>query len=621
MTVLQDTAQESWDEQVDAATDPLAALSGTERQQAEDLHKESNEARTAIQIAVVLGSSFLFYRLYMARRLRRELHPSITGVALGIATDYYWRQFMPAWIWITAPALVNGAAAGFVDAHTGDVPPEVLGALGDTYATQLGEYINSTSSDALVEGFSSMVNKRLPRRMAAEKAVEAIGLSPRQMRAVNALKTPPPVNSIIERDPDIARISYIDKALSTRAFEIGDNEAYAVTQQGKQLGWMYLQKHHRIPENATRMWVTARDERVCKLCGPMHRKIAPVNKPFDTPLGPMWAPSMHPKCRCTMHLKVPVSREIRALAGISKAFSGNERHEFNRKHPRGAGGRFRDVPDAPVKNAFLDPLVEDMVGRIDRETLQPEISLKDRISLGQEAISLAGGISLNPQLSLSSQNTTIGGISVPRLGIPENTIGDEKISLGPAVGLDGEKIKVPDRGATKRLKHDIFYFDAEGILFPSSDQIMSPDGKTAVLYKQHDLYNDSTIEEQQNVAYSRVVDDVVRAKLASGEYPSVGPKAMRDAAVAEIFGWHNNDLRSFAMDLNIDRNAFVSNVYILNETYADAKEENGIFQAPGPYVVEHVGAVPTGGLPVRRIDIRPMTKEEYEEWELYHQHP
>lgn len=60
-----------------------------------------------------------------------------------------------------------------------------------------------------------------------------------------------------------------------------------------------------------RKWQTARDERVCPICGPLHNTIADLGMPFYADGVPLDNPPAHPRCRC--YIIPVVSREVRFI--------------------------------------------------------------------------------------------------------------------------------------------------------------------------------------------------------------------------------------------------------------------------------------------------------------------
>ena len=106
--------------------------------------------------------------------------------------------------------------------------------------------------------------------------------------------------------------------------------------QAKQTAWMWMQQQGVVDARAEKVWITAKDERTCKLCAPLHGKRAGVTEQFTLKDGgKIWVPGVHVNCRCQVRLVEPMV--------VQKDLTGDELEEFNEEHPRGtqAGSRAR----------------------------------------------------------------------------------------------------------------------------------------------------------------------------------------------------------------------------------------------------------------------------------------
>lgn len=284
-------------------------LTDAEQRQADQLEREGNAAKTLAEIALVLGGAFLLYRMFAARRIAASLPPRPEATTLRLLAMAAWHSFSPSWLKMTGGAVAAAYTMGVIDARLGDVPPDLLNLFAQQYAQDMGVYFNETSADALEEGFHAYVNRKLPKRMAAERVLKAYGITPKQMRAVVAAEQlgAMRVTTAVELRVDAKTERYVETQLLRRAQDLGDNEAFTAMRRGKQLTWMYLLKHNKISANAKRRWITAHDEKVCKYCGPLHGVAVGITEPFKTALGPVWVPSLHPNCRCDITLEIPTT--------------------------------------------------------------------------------------------------------------------------------------------------------------------------------------------------------------------------------------------------------------------------------------------------------------------------
>ena len=316
-------------------------LTPQEKQEAKLIQEQGSKAKTYAAAALALGAGFLWYRRAMKRRLEEKVTINMTTAALDAAAVQSWRSLSPMWIKMMTPTILESYIRGVRDVRRGAVATDLLEQAATEYAATLGHYINRTSSAALLEGFNAYANKQIPRRLAAIKAIEGFGLSSRQMRSLvyaDDLKAKT-LNTIIEHMPESKARRFIEDMLLDRSRSIGENEAYSAEKQAQQILWMYLQDKGRLPKSAYRMWVTARDEKVCATCGPLHKKTAGIKEPFHTDIGDVFMPALHPNCRCDVILRVPTSSLFKSLV--------RQDSEFEEEHPRGEGGRFTDKPDEP----------------------------------------------------------------------------------------------------------------------------------------------------------------------------------------------------------------------------------------------------------------------------------
>lgn len=100
------------------------------------------------------------------------------------------------------------------------------------------------------------------------------------------------------------------KALRNQRIKIfAGQAAHFASEGGKLAGWRVAQFFGAIPKTARRFWRTAGDERV-RLSHSQVPRInfegVPLDSPFQTPIGPVFAPPLEINCRCRAYLKVPL---------------------------------------------------------------------------------------------------------------------------------------------------------------------------------------------------------------------------------------------------------------------------------------------------------------------------
>jgi hypothetical protein len=92
-----------------------------------------------------------------------------------------------------------------------------------------------------------------------------------------------------------------------RSEVVAESVLASLVNEGQEAKWLELIAKGELPEQSFRQWITRRDEQVCKLCAPMHRKVTKVGEPWQTSKGPIMTPNhIHQRCRCGERLVQPV---------------------------------------------------------------------------------------------------------------------------------------------------------------------------------------------------------------------------------------------------------------------------------------------------------------------------
>jgi len=103
--------------------------------------------------------------------------------------------------------------------------------------------------------------------------------------------------------------AYQRKYLAYRSRTIARTEAIRTTNMGVQDAWRQAIESGKVPEELVRKrWFVTKDERLCKVCGPIPnmnpKRGVTMGQPFATPKGPMTIPPAHPNCRCSIVFRV-----------------------------------------------------------------------------------------------------------------------------------------------------------------------------------------------------------------------------------------------------------------------------------------------------------------------------
>lgn len=149
----------------------------------------------------------------------------------------------------------------------------------------------------------------------AREIREIIGLNRSQAAAVANYRAKLLADGV-KRPPDriermVAR--YARKKLTERAETIARTEVIRAQSEGRRLQWLRLVAEGKLNSGEWQMeWLTARDERTCPICWPMHGQRQDIGDPFDSRDGPVYAPPVHPRCRCNVRLVLRGFREGRS---------------------------------------------------------------------------------------------------------------------------------------------------------------------------------------------------------------------------------------------------------------------------------------------------------------------
>ena len=315
--------------------------------------------------ADALEAALSITRAAMVDQMRDEIRgiAAPTHAQLLRTADLAWQLAFWRFRKVSAPIIADAYIRAYRRAGAGEVPMSLIYDLADKHTEKIGWYFHETSREALAEGFNSMVNRQVSAKAAADVVLDAYGLTPRQMRGytrVSQFKTP--VSDVLPRPVKAKMREYIDRSFTSRVQNLTAQEEHNIDQQAQQFAWMWLQDQGQLSEKAQKLWITAKDERVCKVCGPLHGKKVRVNQQFKTPQGDFWTPGLHPNCRCVVRLL-----EMR----FSKMLGGADLREFNELHPRAHDGRFGvKARTRPVKTIDVDQEFTRII------TAQPKVDTK-----------------------------------------------------------------------------------------------------------------------------------------------------------------------------------------------------------------------------------------------------
>ena len=267
------------------------------------------------------------------------------------AADLAWQLYMPKFVRALGPVFAAQYYETMKAAGAGEIPMATVYALAEQHASRVGTYYHETNREALVSGFNTFVNRRMTERVAADRVLDGYGLTARGMagytsRALEKAETTTPLK-LKQRALD-----YIGTSVRRRSKLFATQEEHNISQQAQQVAWMWLQDKGKLTPAAEKVWITARDEKTCKVCAPMHNVRALLTERFTLPnQTKIYVPGVHPNCRCEVRLLDHPWKATGSSTELSKA-------DWEEKlHPRGGDpenpGRFsakaRSAPKPEAK--------------------------------------------------------------------------------------------------------------------------------------------------------------------------------------------------------------------------------------------------------------------------------
>lgn len=168
-------------------------------------------------------------------------------------------------------------------------------------ARQIKAMIGLTDNQAAaVDNFRSALERG--DRSALGRALRDKRFDPTLRRATGEAATvklqPEQIDRMVER--------YRDRMLRYRAETIARTETINASNLGAQAAWGQAADHGLLDRSATRQnWLVVPDDRTCPYCAAvpeMNPDGVPLGGYFQTPLGPVMGPTLHPNCRCVVVL-------------------------------------------------------------------------------------------------------------------------------------------------------------------------------------------------------------------------------------------------------------------------------------------------------------------------------
>lgn len=177
------------------------------------------------------------------------------------------------------------------------------------YAEEVARDYGAQSALAVSRSLPEWLNKRLPASALANRAKDLYGLDPRSALSVENYAS----GKKLTRDMSLRGLA--ERYLEQRADVMARVQTFTALNFGRQMVFAEAVGEGIIPVSARKVWVTALDEKVCEMCGPMDGVAVPILDRF-TVLHPtpktsrgthrgtskLVIPPVHPNCRCTVVL-------------------------------------------------------------------------------------------------------------------------------------------------------------------------------------------------------------------------------------------------------------------------------------------------------------------------------
>jgi len=318
--------------------DPLAAFYA----QAPSLEPKPTRTETLDEhpnyapLALALGAAFITAAVLTARHLAKQ-KPDDEHHALEQAAELV---FLPTFVQQAVPALLR------MYAESGNH----AGAMAVAHAEKLGRYLADSSIEAVAGGYQAGMNLGQSQQVAWKRAITGFGLTDRDMRAV--LTSDAEDRSYRTGLLGGRATGLLQRLLTRRADLVGRDEMFAATSVARVAGWLGDVAAGQLSPHARKEWMTANDEKVCDVCGPMHGRTARLDEPFTLPNGAkIYAPLVHPNCRCAVKLLNP--RRVKLISKAATTKDGkwdpsdrNARGRFSSREERGAAP-VAEKPKAP----------------------------------------------------------------------------------------------------------------------------------------------------------------------------------------------------------------------------------------------------------------------------------
>lgn len=173
-----------------------------------------------------------------------------------------------------------------------------------THGAELVTSVSDGTRAALRAIIERAIEERVTPDVAAREIRDVVGLNEPQARQVANLRAQLADDGAAAEDIERQTARLAARLLRLRAETIARSELLSASNAGQHELWKQGVREGQLRRGQEREWLDAQDNREDDVCAEMHGATAKIGEPFDTPLGPVDAPPLHPNCRCAMALVI-----------------------------------------------------------------------------------------------------------------------------------------------------------------------------------------------------------------------------------------------------------------------------------------------------------------------------
>ena len=196
--------------------------------------------------------------------------------------------------------LVNAVAKAEVD------PNDILDAATEYARENAGNLIVGVKNTRIVQSIiSRAIEENWDEQRLAAAIGRTVGLDPRSQVALNNYE-----KKLVADGVPVGRrqamVKQYERTLKQRRVKtIANNERATAFAEGKRAAWRQMKSMGEVSAYAVRVWRTHKDEKTCKVCGPLNGRRASIDDQrgyrlgrADRPTGFVGGPPAHVNCRC-----------------------------------------------------------------------------------------------------------------------------------------------------------------------------------------------------------------------------------------------------------------------------------------------------------------------------------